>query len=53
MITLGGGLSSIKQVAHDLSAQKAQKQFEGFQRPLLLLAEGQTSSRARGAVYAA
>ena len=33
VIALGGGLSKMRQVAHDLSAQKAQKQFEGFQRP--------------------
>ena len=53
VIVLGGGLSTMKQVIRDLSAQMAQNQFDGFQPPLLLSAEGGGSSGARGAAYAA
>ena len=52
VIVLGGGLSNMKQVVHNPSAQKAHKQFEGFHPPLLLLLKGGTSSGARGAAYA-
>ena len=53
VIVLGGGLSNMKQVIRDISVHMAQNQFEGFQPPLLLLAEGGVSSGARGAAYAA
>ena len=53
VIVLGGGLSNMTKVIRDLSVQMATNQFDGFQPPLLLLAQGGASSGARGAAYAA
>ena len=52
-IVLGGGLSNISGLCHDLSAALQNAQFKDFPIPKLLLAEGGDVSGVRGAAYAA
>lgn len=52
-IVLGGGLSQIDGLAHDLSQAAQAIQFTGFDVPPILLAQGGHTSGARGAAYEA
>lgn len=52
-IVLGGGLSRIDGVADDLTRALGAAQFDGFDVPRIVLAQGGDTSGARGAAYAA
>ncbi|MAI57467.1 MAG: hypothetical protein CML56_00520 [Rhodobacteraceae bacterium] len=53
VIVVGGGLSNMRQLISDLSCKMSESQFNGFNIPKLLRAQGDGASGARGAAYAA
>lgn len=52
-IVLGGGLSQIDGIAQDIATAAQKAQFNAFGIPPILIAQGGTTSGARGAAYAA
>ena len=53
VVVLGGGLSRVSGVATDLQTAAAKAQFDGFDCPEVVVAQGGDASGARGAAYAA